>query len=270
MRTLRSAGLTAIAVCLAVTQTPARAAENQIPMVVRSTVVIDTADGTGAGFFIAKNKVLTAAHVVAGSKTVTVRLGQVSTLGTVEQSDPGRDLAVIVVTIDAAPLMFVTETPDAGSSAFAVGNPLGGGITVSRGVISGTRLVDGQTDVQTDAAVNPGNSGGPLVTADGKVIGVVVSKIRDAAGIALAVPASTVKDFLAGKTTEAPASGGPKIAPVSPRRATTSPDALIFSIGGGATALGLVACFTLTRRRRYCAVPEIEIILHPPAVPTSR
>ena len=268
---MRSAGLAAITVCLAVTLAPARAAENEVPAVVRSTVIIDTADGTGAGFVIAKNKVLTAAHVVAGSTTVTVRLGTKSARGMVEKSDKGRDLAVVAVQLDAAPLTFVDKAPETGSSVFAVGNPLGGGISVSRGVVSGTRIVYGQTDVQTDAAINPGNSGGPLVTAEGKVVGVVVSKLRDAAGIALAVPASTVEDFLAGRTTAvAPPGHGTQTSPTSPKKASNSSDDLILGLGCSATALGLIGCFALTRRRRFRAAPAIDIALHPATGPTTR
>lgn len=264
MRVARAAVLTVLTVGLAAWQAPADAAENQIPTVVQSTVVVDTLEGTGAGFVIAKNEVLTAAHVVAASKHVTIHLGKGTATGTVERSDSTLDLALVSVVLDAAPLSLVTAVPETGSTVFAVGNPLGGGITATRGVVSGTRLVNGQTDVQTDAAINPGNSGGPLVTASGEVVGVVVSKLRDAAGIGLAVPAATVKEFLAGgaATTASPVPTAPP-APtrVEPSRARS--DAPVLGVGAGAAVLGLLACFGLTRGRAARPAPDIEIVLHP-------
>jgi len=86
-----------------------------------------------------------------------------------------------------------------GTEVFAVGAPLGT-LTVTRGIISGHRDSGGLQLIQTDAAVNPGNSGGPLVDDTGHVVGLVVSKVLSAEGIGLAVQSSDLRRFLDGAT----------------------------------------------------------------------
>ena len=71
------------------------------------------------------------------------------------------------------------EAVDVGTDVVAVGSPLGLQGTVTRGIVSAIRQVDGVKLVQTDASINAGNSGGPLLTEDGKVIGINTLKIRE-------------------------------------------------------------------------------------------
>jgi serine protease Do len=164
-----------------------------------------SAGGTGSGFIYDSNGlILTNAHVVesGGAITVTLADGR-SFAGTVVASDSAADLAV--VRVDATGLPAVTLGSPAGlavgSTVIAIGDPLGeypGSVTI--GVVSGLdrgiTVMDGQTRtahdlaglIQTDAAVNEGNSGGPLVTVDGKVIGIVAAGSSSAQGIGFAIP----------------------------------------------------------------------------------
>ena len=89
------------------------------------------------------------------------------------------------------------ESIEVGQTVFAIGNPLGLERTLSQGVISTTRRsFDGLTYIQTDAAVNPGNSGGPLFNTRGEVVGITNMGILFGEGLNFAIPARYVKDFL--------------------------------------------------------------------------
>jgi len=172
--------------------------------------------GLGSGIVVdAEGHILTNYHVVNGYDEVTVTFWD----GTVAQADvvgtdPGNDVAMVKVTVDDASVLRPAELGDSsevkvGSIVAAIGNPFGLVGSFTTGVISGVdRTLPSSADgrpirglLQTDAAVNPGNSGGALISLDGEIIGINTAIETNGngnsfAGVAYAVPINTPKRFL--------------------------------------------------------------------------
>jgi hypothetical protein len=178
---------------------------------VRSSVIRIETDGCGGstigtGFLIGSRLVATVEHVVDGASSVTLKQGgRVVATGTVIGADQLRDVALVKssVPITGAVLQLATRAPQLGEGVAAFGFPLGLPLTVTSGSVSGlsrTVPIEGirrHGMVQTDAAVNPGNSGGPLLSRDdGEVIGLVDIGTNQANGIAFAVSAQVAGPLL--------------------------------------------------------------------------
>ena len=207
-----------------------------VSIYVSTTVINATGDardsfGSGSGFIFRMDEdfayIATNAHVVETAEQIFVSLDDLSTVPAVlVGSDRDNDLAVLAVSVDE---LRATEIPFSvasfgdsnlmrpGDSVIAIGNAMGEGQTVTMGIISATDITITVLDnfsqariplhvMQTDAAVNRGNSGGPLINQYGEVIGIITAKLigNDIEGMGYALPANNVYDLLLELMTENP------------------------------------------------------------------
>jgi serine protease Do len=172
--------------------------------------------GTGSGFFISNDGyILTNNHVVADADKIKItdinknafdarRIG----------SDPKTDLALLKIDVKDVPFIQLgdSEALEVGEWVLAIGNPLGQDLSVTSGIVSakgrqlsGLAEVDYQDFIQTDAAINHGNSGGPLINMEGKAVGitsVILSTSGGSIGIGFAIPSNMARSVLADLKTE--------------------------------------------------------------------
>lgn len=180
------------------------------PSVVQIAVLKSGGKAVGTGVvYDTAGHILTNWHVVNGAISIQVSFSDESVAkGSLFQEDPANDLAIILA--DRAGLRPATlgdsDKLEVGEDVIAIGHALGlpGGPTVSKGVVSALdRAISGEAGqeltglIQTDAAINEGNSGGPLVNAQGEVIGINTVRISGGAGIGFAMNINTVKETAA-------------------------------------------------------------------------
>jgi S1-C subfamily serine protease/Tfp pilus assembly protein PilF len=155
---------------------------------------------SGSGFLVSPDgQVVTNLHVIRGADTVTVRLssGAAMAVRRVLRLDKAHDLAVLDIGGSGHNyLQLSTAKPAIGTRVYAIGNPLGLDGTLSEGVVSGWPELDGVLYIQTTAAISPGSSGGPLLSADGTAIGITTASLRGGQNLNLAVPASAISSLL--------------------------------------------------------------------------
>ena len=169
-----------------------------------AVVGVSVKQGGGSGvLFTPDGYLMTNAHVVRDARSVSVSLPDGSSHGGhVIGSDPPTDLAVVHIDGSHFPAAELgrSSTLRVGQLVVAIGNPLGFSSTVSAGVVSALgrtlraqdgRLMDGI--VQSDVALNPGNSGGPLVDSGGRVVGINTAVILGAQGLSFSVPVDTAR-----------------------------------------------------------------------------
>jgi Trypsin-like peptidase domain len=163
-----------------------------------SVVTIVAGGSQGSGFFIAEGIVVTNAHVV-GKETNVMVYGQngKGRPGTVLAADDTLDVAFVRTAKGVKPLPLAADLPRTGEQALIIGSPFGLDGTLTGGLVSSVRVIDGVKYVQTDAPINSGNSGGPVLDAVGRVIGMATWKLRGAKegfeGLGFAVAATEIR-----------------------------------------------------------------------------
>lgn len=168
--------------------------------VYNSVFVIYSGNSMGSGFAIGENCIITNAHVINNQYDVIIETyGGEMKRAFIVALDERIDIAVIgVADATFTPLRVADlSTVSVGDDVYAIGAPNSLAFTLTKGVVSSKeRLVSRQKFIQTDAAINTGNSGGPLLNDAGEVIGVNSYKMSDSEGIGLAIPIDVVVSFL--------------------------------------------------------------------------
>jgi S1-C subfamily serine protease len=175
-----------------------------------SVVVVEVGKySRGAGLVVGPHTVLTCRHLVGGSKGATVGLVDGTRLtAVVSRESLALDLAILTVggqTPLPPAVVWAAQPPRVGDAAFAMGHPYGYDWTATRGIVSAVgREIEMPSHavlkdlIQTDAAINEGNSGGPLLSERGEVLGVVVAIHNRSQGIAFVIDAASARKFLEG------------------------------------------------------------------------
>lgn len=258
--TVRRVVVLAVSACLSLTGLLARpaAATDPTPLerAAMSVVIVYTFESIGAGVVLDRNTVVTAAHVVGTERDASVEWDGSRYRASVVTVDERADLARLrVADLPATALAIAPDAPTPGATANAIGAP-GGALSVTRGIVSAVVRRQGVEYIQTDAAINKGNSGGPLVDEDGRVLGIVVAKERMRDGIGYAVAADVLEPFLAGQTT--PAAQPP--APARPRPRDGRDPAMVVIVAACVIALTVLA-FRLRKPPKTVAVREPVVVL---------
>jgi S1-C subfamily serine protease len=204
LRLLRRFGLAA----LCVTFLQAAPAQDLPAMIARAApaVVVVSEDGgeRGTGFVVsADGAIVTNLHVIARMKQprVTLADGRTFDVVSVLGYDKERDLAVVKIPATGLPMLPLGDSRKVrvGQRVIAFGTPLGYSGTTTTGIVSAIRRhpkVPGALLLQTDAAINPGSSGGPLIDTKGRAVGVVTSMVHNAQSLGFAVPVGELRPLL--------------------------------------------------------------------------
>ncbi len=185
-------------------ETPAIFLPDGIEKVLDGVVTIRVGATTASGVIVsADGHILTAAHVVSGVNEVTVNMRSGLTLtAEVLRADKAQDIALIRIPGlgHRCLSLALSNIPAIGTEVFAIGTPLSEklALSVTKGIVSGHRLLSGFQYIQTDASLNPGNSGGPLINKKGQVVGIVSWKIAAPGfeGLSFGVPPQVIEHRL--------------------------------------------------------------------------
>ena len=181
---------------------PSEIAKRTIPAVVVIKSQTSKGQGTASGFLVdSSGTIVTNFHVIDGATALAVKLvgGDVYDQVRVRAFDQRKDLAVIQIPAFGLPTVPLgnSDSLAVGEPVVLVGNPMGLEASVSSGLVSGIRDAGGFRVIQTDAAANPGNSGGPLVNAQGQVVGVLSFKMRGAESLNFVIPVNYARGLIA-------------------------------------------------------------------------
>ncbi len=180
-----------------------RSAEDVFANVSGSVVRINVANAggeitsTGSGVVIGSGMVVTNCHVALRGESLEVKVGGASYSASVDVADEERDLCRLSVSGFSAPSVSIgsIETVRVGQRVFAIGAPQGLDLTISDGIVSALREMQGGRVIQTSAPVSPGSSGGGLFDTSGKLIGIVTFQTRTGQNLNFAVPADWVSEI---------------------------------------------------------------------------
>jgi len=185
-------------------QTSTAPEKTLIQSALESTVTIRVGSGHGSGAIISpEGLILTCHHNINAAEEVEVVFSNgVSARASVVRKDPEYDIALLQLTDVKARQLYLSDraSVEVGEDAWVIGTPGFAelGQSVSRGVISGKRIIQEKEYLQTDASVNPGNSGGPLLDAKGRIVGIVNAKVIASGmeGLGFAIPVWTIVERL--------------------------------------------------------------------------
>ena len=193
-----------IIICLAKTIF-AQDATNIYRNTVNSTVTIETDIGLGSGFFISENIIVTNYHVIEGASEAYCYTNNSSSKYKIEgylAVDKLVDLILLKVSgLNRTALRIASGSPTPGQKIFVIGSPKGLPATISDGIISGLRDFEGKKLIQITAPISPGSSGGPVLNANGELIGVSVGQFKEGQNLNFAIPKSNLELLLKLKST---------------------------------------------------------------------
>jgi S1-C subfamily serine protease len=183
----------------------APALEVMVDRAMPAIVLVETSSGRGSAFFVQHDTLITNVHVVQNDGYVTLRRMDGATVNArVHSRAPAFDIAVLKVATpspsQAVLPMGTAQSLKPGQEVIVIGSALGTlQNSVSRGIVSGLRQSGGVTLIQSDAAANPGNSGGPMLDRSGRVVGVLTAGYRGQQGLNFAVSIDHARDIVEGR-----------------------------------------------------------------------
>jgi S1-C subfamily serine protease len=181
--------------------------EDMVDRSMPSIVLVETTGGRGSAFFVQRDTLITNVHVVQQDSYVTLRRMDGSSItARVHTRAPAFDIAVLKVAQPSPSQSFLPMGSSAqlkpGQEVVIIGSALGTlQNSVSRGIVSGLRNSGGVTLVQSDAAANPGNSGGPMLDRNGRVVGILTAGYPGQEGLNFAVAIDHARDIIDGRET---------------------------------------------------------------------
>lgn len=174
---------------------------NQFQNISPSVCKIITAEGSGTGFYLSQNNIwVTNHHVVAGNKMVALENHKLDRyLAKVIFINPDDDIAFLRSDYHSSEAPGIPLDPgrnvNVSETLYVLGYPYGMPFSVTEGIVSSpSQMMNGKRYIQTDAAVNPGNSGGPVLSGEGKLVGITTAKFQDADNMGFAIPAQVMAE----------------------------------------------------------------------------
>lgn len=195
---------------------PAGSLEEMVDAAMPAIVLVETTSGRGSAFYVTNDTLITNVHVVQQDQYVTLRrMNGTSVSARVQTRAPNFDIAILKVSPASSSQpylpMATAQNLRPGQEVVVIGSALGTlQNSVSRGIVSGLRNSGGVTLIQSDAAANPGNSGGPMLDRNGRVVGILTAGYRNQQGLNFAVSIDHARDILENRETNL-GTGAPRL-----------------------------------------------------------